>query len=84
MPKPYVPNKAIDVPRAVADHIQTEYTRTAVIAYISQPTAGRQEGWGRPGSAVSGLHFRSKMRETWGVLRGSWISPETGLCLTPY
>lgn len=33
----------------VAKHIATEYTRTAVIAHISQATTGKQEGWGRPG-----------------------------------
>ncbi len=28
----------------------TEYSRTAVIAHISQATTGQQEGWGRPGA----------------------------------
>ena len=35
----------------VADHIMTEYSRTAVIAHISQATTGQQEGWGRPGES---------------------------------
>jgi hypothetical protein len=33
----------------IADHIMVEYSRTAVIAHISQATKGMQEGWGRPG-----------------------------------
>jgi len=28
-----------------------EYSRTAVIAHISQATKGWQEGWGRPGKS---------------------------------
>jgi hypothetical protein len=35
----------------VADHIMAEYSRTAVIAHISQATKGSQEGWGRPGKS---------------------------------
>ena len=27
-----------------------EYSRTAVVAHISQSTKGQQEGWGRPGT----------------------------------
>jgi hypothetical protein len=30
-----------------------EYSRTAVIAHISQATKGWQEGWGRPGTFPS-------------------------------
>jgi hypothetical protein len=32
-----------------------EYSRTAVIAHISQATKGYQEGWGRPGKSISVL-----------------------------
>lgn len=32
-----------------------EYSRTAVIAHISQATKGYQEGWGRPGGCISGF-----------------------------
>lgn len=28
-----------------------EYSRTAVVAHISQPVEGKQEGWGRPGTS---------------------------------
>lgn len=38
-----------DRQQKVSDHIMTEYSRTAVIAHISQATTGQQEGWGRPG-----------------------------------
>ncbi|KAJ9093465.1 hypothetical protein QFC19_008324 [Naganishia cerealis] len=69
IPKPYIPTKHIDVPRNVAEHITTEYTRTAVIAYISQPTAEKQEGWGRPGTQFASIHFRRSIRETFHVIR---------------
>lgn len=76
MPKPYVPTKAMDLPKVccspslsqywssltaqkVANHIATEYSRTAVIAHISQATAGMHEGWGRPGTKWDGIHFRT-------------------------
>ncbi|ORX35570.1 hypothetical protein BD324DRAFT_630699 [Kockovaella imperatae] len=59
MPKPYMPTKQIDVPKRVADHIMTQYSRTAVIAHISQATKGEQEGWGRPGSKWENQHFRT-------------------------
>jgi hypothetical protein len=59
MPKPYMPTKHIDVPKKVADHISTEYSRTAVIAHISQATTGQQEGWGRPGTKWENQHFRT-------------------------
>lgn len=36
-----------------------EYTRTAVIAHISQATTGTQEGWGRPGTKWENTHFRT-------------------------
>jgi hypothetical protein len=39
----------------VADHIMTEYSRTAVIAHISQATTGQQEGWGRPGTSKTSV-----------------------------
>ena len=68
IPKPYIPTKHIDVPRKVAEHISREYTRTGVIAYISQPTAGKQEGWGRPGSQFASIHFRKSIRETFHVI----------------
>ncbi|KAJ9126448.1 hypothetical protein QFC24_002191 [Naganishia onofrii] len=68
IPKPYIPTKHIDVPRKVAEHITTEYTRTAVIAYISQPTAEKQEGWGRPGTQFASIHFRKSIRETFHAI----------------
>ncbi|KAI5452453.1 hypothetical protein NCC49_000616 [Naganishia albida] len=68
IPKPYIPTKHIDVPRKVAEHITREYTRTGVIAYISQPTAGKQEGWGRPGTQFASIHFRKSIRETFHAI----------------
>ena len=32
-----------------------EYSRTAVIAHISQATTAQQEGWGRPGTFSFGV-----------------------------
>ncbi|WVQ79638.1 hypothetical protein IAT38_001738 [Cryptococcus sp. DSM 104549] len=71
MPKPYIPNKPVDLPEKAANHIMTEYSRTAVISHISQATTGRQEGWGRPGTKWEDKHFRNvilatlpEMRET--------------------
>lgn len=72
IPKPYIPTKHIDVPRKVAEHITREYTRTGVIAYISQPTAGKQEGWGRPGTQFASIHFRKSIRETFHAIRKSF------------
>ncbi|CAD6576460.1 MAG: hypothetical protein TREMPRED_001684 [Tremellales sp. Tagirdzhanova-0007] len=69
MPKPYIPTKQIDVPRKVADHIMTEYSRTAVIAHISQATTGQQEGWGRPGTKWENQHFRSFILSTLPIIK---------------
>jgi hypothetical protein len=46
----------------VADHIMVEYSRTAVIAHISQATKGWQEGWGRPGRfpSLSGNQYNEE------------------------
>lgn len=41
-----------------------EYTRTAVIAHISQATTGTQEGWGRPGTKWENTHFRTFILDT--------------------
>ncbi|WVR06719.1 hypothetical protein IAU60_003751 [Kwoniella sp. DSM 27419] len=69
MPKPYMPTKTVDVPKRVAEHIGIEYSRTAVIAHISQATTGQQEGWGRPGTKWEDKHFRSYILSTLPVLR---------------
>ena len=68
MPKPYMPTKHIDVPKKVADHITTEYSRTAVIGHISQATTGQQQGWGRPGTKWENQHFRTYILGTLPVL----------------
>ncbi|ODN72786.1 hypothetical protein L202_08221 [Cryptococcus amylolentus CBS 6039] len=82
MPKPYIPTKPDDVPPKVANHVATEYSRTAVISHISQATTGQQEGWGRPGTKWEGKHFRSwilgsvsVMREALGVKDDLSYSP---------
>ncbi|WVN87690.1 uncharacterized protein L203_102878 [Cryptococcus depauperatus CBS 7841] len=69
MPKPYIPIKPDDVPEKVAKYIATEYSRTAVIAHISQATSSQQEGWGRPGTKWEDKHFRSYILSTIPILR---------------
>ncbi|WVQ77846.1 hypothetical protein IAR50_007543 [Cryptococcus sp. DSM 104548] len=69
MPKPYIPIKPDDVPPKVAQHVATEYSRTAVISHISQATTGQQEGWGRPGTKWEGKHLRSWILGSMGVMR---------------
>ncbi|OCF31983.1 hypothetical protein I316_06369 [Kwoniella heveanensis BCC8398] len=69
MPKPYMPTKQVDLPKKVASHIATEYSRTAVIAHISQATTGQQEGWGRPGTKWEDKHFRSYILSTLPIMR---------------
>ncbi|WWD16955.1 hypothetical protein CI109_101387 [Kwoniella shandongensis] len=69
MPKPYIPTKTVDLPKKVANHIATEYTRTAVIAHISQATTGQQEGWGRPGTKWENMHFRTYILSTLHTMR---------------
>lgn len=44
-----------DIEQKVADHIMIEYSRTTVIAHISQATTSQQEGWGRPGGLLPHL-----------------------------
>ncbi|WVF71095.1 hypothetical protein IAT40_005892 [Kwoniella sp. CBS 6097] len=68
MPKPYMPTKQVDIPKKVASHIATEYSRTAVIAHISQATTGQQEGWGRPGTKWEDKHFRSYILSTLPIM----------------
>lgn len=74
-------------PQKVANHIATEYSRTAVIAYISQATAAAQEGWGRLGTRWDGVHFRTfilgtvpEMRE---ILLGRKTATGTPLSTAP-
>ncbi|KAL7420822.1 hypothetical protein Q5752_004775 [Cryptotrichosporon argae] len=69
MPKPYIPTKTIDVPKKVADHVAAEYSRTAVVAHISQATTGEQEGWGRPGTKWETVHFRTYILSTVATMR---------------
>ncbi|KAK8864729.1 hypothetical protein IAR55_001985 [Kwoniella newhampshirensis] len=69
MPRPYIPTKTVDLPVKVANHIATEYSRTAVIAHISQATSGRQEGWGRPGTKWENMHFRTYILSTLPTMR---------------
>ncbi|GMK59718.1 hypothetical protein CspeluHIS016_0803240 [Cutaneotrichosporon spelunceum] len=69
MPKPYIPTKAMDLRKKVATHIATEYSRTAMIAHISQATAGMHEGWGRPGTKWEGIHYRTFILDTLPEMR---------------
>ena len=63
-------------PQKVADHIQTEYSRTAVIAHISQATKGQQEGWGRPGTKWENQHFRTYISSTLPDMRAA-LAPKS-------
>ncbi|EIW70572.1 hypothetical protein TREMEDRAFT_61077 [Tremella mesenterica DSM 1558] len=76
MPRPYVPTKQVDIPKKVADHIATEYSRTAIIAHISQATKGQQEGWGRPGTKWENQHFRVYILSTLPTMRQA-LAPES-------
>ncbi|BEI85645.1 hypothetical protein CcaverHIS002_0510460 [Cutaneotrichosporon cavernicola] len=69
MPKPYMPTKTMDLPKKVANHIATEYSRTAMIAHISQATAGMHEGWGRPKTKWEGIHYRTSILDTLPEMR---------------
>ena len=55
--------------KKVADHISTEYSRTAVIAHIGQATTGQQEGWGVPGTVWADRHFRTVIVATLADMR---------------
>ncbi|WWC69826.1 uncharacterized protein I206_103769 [Kwoniella pini CBS 10737] len=79
MPKPYIPTKQIDLPKSVAKHVATEYSRTAVIAHISQATTGQQEGWGRPGTKWEDKHFRTYILSTIPIMKQTLcpIAPST-------
>ncbi|KAL7413288.1 hypothetical protein BDY24DRAFT_389560 [Mrakia frigida] len=57
IPRPYIPVKEADLPQSLSRYISGEYTRTAIIAHVQQPTAGTQEGWGAPGSDFPSLHY---------------------------
>ncbi|OCF74427.1 hypothetical protein I204_04802 [Kwoniella mangroviensis CBS 8886] len=77
MPKPYIPTKRVDLPKNVAKHIATEYSRTAVIAHISQATTGQQEGWGRPGTKWEDKHFRTYILSTLPIMEQSLAPTST-------
>lgn len=64
----------------VANYIATEYSRTAVIAHISQATAGTHEGWGRPGTKWDGTHFRTFILDTLPEMRESVPRRPMGSC----
>jgi hypothetical protein len=54
-----------------------EYSRTAVIAHISQATKGMQEGWGRPGKCPLWLWGGVSSRSVFlgrGGGGGSWTA----------
>ena len=65
----------------MADHISTEYSRTAVIAHIGQATTGQQEGWGVPGTKWADKHFRTAIVATLGdmSMSNAYHAPTTTL-----
>ncbi|EKM60984.1 uncharacterized protein PHACADRAFT_110950 [Phanerochaete carnosa HHB-10118-sp] len=53
-----------DVPKPVYRYINQEYARACLVAYESQPKGGSQEGWGKPGSQVGEVCFRTTLLHT--------------------
>ncbi|GJE86049.1 hypothetical protein PsYK624_021290 [Phanerochaete sordida] len=53
-----------DVPKPVFRYINQEYARVCLVAYESQPKGGCQEGWGRPGSHIGEVRFRTTLLHT--------------------
>jgi len=64
IPKPYVAIKKGDVPRAVADLVSAEYTRSAMVAALSRPKKIYQPGWGAPGTPYANIQFRIAILNT--------------------
>ncbi|KAF9513758.1 hypothetical protein BS47DRAFT_1392973 [Hydnum rufescens UP504] len=64
IPKTFVAIKDGDVPKPVAELVATEYDRVCAISQIAQPQITSQEGWGSPGTALEGVHFRRTMLNT--------------------
>ena len=50
--------------QSVYQFIQQEYTRACLITYESRPKGGFQEGWGRPGTNLEGVRFRTALLDT--------------------
>ncbi|KAM0786764.1 hypothetical protein ACM66B_002199 [Microbotryomycetes sp. NB124-2] len=71
IPKGYIPTQASDVPKRAHKLISAEYERASVIANISQPKGRAQEGWGRPGTTLENVHFRTAILATVPVLRSA-------------
>ncbi|KAH9944448.1 uncharacterized protein BXZ73DRAFT_87344 [Epithele typhae] len=57
-----------DVPESVHKYIQQEYTRACLIAYESRPKGLSQDGWGKPGTALDGLRFRTALLDSVRVI----------------
>ncbi|KAK4052678.1 hypothetical protein OIV83_001965 [Microbotryomycetes sp. JL201] len=81
IPKGYIPTQASDVPKRAHKLVSAEYERASVIANISQPKGRTQEGWGRPGTSLENVHFRTAILATITVLRSALapIVPEVNL-----
>ncbi|GAA5985314.1 hypothetical protein JCM10908_002617 [Rhodotorula pacifica] len=69
IPQAYVPVQAEDVSKAAHELIRNEYDRACLVTRVSQPKGQVQPGWGRPGSAFEGVHFRSSILSTVSALR---------------
>ncbi|KAG8905325.1 hypothetical protein FRB99_000206 [Tulasnella sp. 403] len=64
IPKPYVPIKEGDIPKAVADLVLEEYTRSCITVAVSRPQRAHHPGWGTPGSQYEGIRFRNAILDT--------------------
>ncbi|OCH96481.1 hypothetical protein OBBRIDRAFT_5259 [Obba rivulosa] len=53
-----------DVPESVFSYIQQEYTRACLVTYESEPKSGSQDGWGKPGTRLEGVRFRTSLLDT--------------------
>ncbi|KAL7005005.1 hypothetical protein EMMF5_005491 [Cystobasidiomycetes sp. EMM_F5] len=68
IPKGYLPLGKDELNKNVYRLTAAEYTRCAMIAYQSCPRGRTLPGWGTPGSVYDGLHFRTEILDSVGVL----------------
>ncbi|KAF5313275.1 hypothetical protein D9619_003031 [Psilocybe cf. subviscida] len=53
-----------DLPKKVHKYVVQEYIRACLVSYESLPRNVFHEGWGRPGTAYSGISFRRTLLDT--------------------
>ncbi|CAG8467048.1 6615_t:CDS:2 [Paraglomus occultum] len=65
IPKSYVPIREEDIPRSVHSYITKSLADICCIALASQPSQDTtQPGWGRPGTSLANIHFKTSIRQT--------------------